>query len=453
MPFWKNLDAATAEYKAGSAYVPRTTFLGVGEKTVLKGDLGDGKKAIKEGYLGSTWVYRCVRRKQDMVAKLRWMVRTYAADGTFTDDFEHAAGMKINHMGLALPSWHNMHRATGFLSVTGNSIFGLFGPGISSDGASFDPVEFRESPRSEMRTESPVGVDPIEDDSGGVLEYKLNPPRGPAGRIKSWSPETILHVMLPSLSDTGLWGQSELEALALAVDTDAAGHQWNLDSYGAGGMPAWMMVDYSLAEGSVKKARADLEDRFRSRGRSRIPWLVGGQRDQSGKPDIELHKLGADAQEMDWLNGLGLARDEIVGGLGFHPASFSKEHTTRDNARQANRQAWEQGAFPLIEAFSAWFSMKLLTPEERLSGMVIVPDIRGVRELQEDAAIVATAFSNLVGPNKLSPADGAKVTGLTLDTDEHPEYEEPLRTLNAKPLADPGGGPPPIPDEEGTAGG
>ncbi|MCP3961281.1 MAG: phage portal protein [bacterium] len=435
MTFWQSTDAALETKAATAAYAPAASFFGgQGARTVDTSKFIDPEKAIVEGYGASTWVYRCIRRKQDMIAPLRWVVRQYAPDGAHEDLHDHPAAWKWNQPSEEWPALWNMHRAAGFLSVAGNAFFGLDGPGVEDD--SFDIEKFRDNDQSTIKVESPVGVTPRENVLGWVADYELDPPRGAA---RHWAPHSVIHVMLPALTQNGLLGMGELQALARAIDTDAAAHDWNHDSFGAGGMASWLMLDFTVTQDTIGKAVSDMEDRFRSRGRSRVPWIVEGNRDAAGKPDVELHRLGANAQELDWLNGLAFGRDEIVAGLGFHPADFSREHATRDNRRTNVKQAWEQAALPLLAQFTAWVSLKLLTPRERRDGMLLVPDLRGVRELKEDAKIVAETFDKVVGPGKLSAADGANFAGVELDLEKNPGYRDALRPLNARVVSEPAG--------------
>lgn len=418
--FWENLDskielkARTMPYTASARHVGRAG-------SAVPKDFGNGAVAIGEGYEACTWVYRCVLRKQNMVASVPWLVRTTDPDGAITEDRSHPAAVKVNNPSALFDRWYTMHRAAGFLSVVGNVFLGKAGPGADDE----DPGLWLESPGTDMRVESPVGVTPIEDGLGWIREYRVD------GK-DPWDPATMIHVMLPSLR-TPFWGMSELQALAATVDTSVAAERWNLDSFGSGGMPSFLLVDHTLTAQTVATAREQLEERFLERGRQRTPWLLPGSNlatdGQEFRSAIELHKLGMSAQEIDWLGGSNFTRDEIFVGLGFHPADASNERATHDNARSAKRQAWEEAAGPLLDAFSSWFTLRLLIRDEREAGMVVAPDLSGVRALQDGRDSRAKTFRDLTEGGMIV-LDAAKITNFEI-TDDVPEYAVPFK---AKPV-------------------
>lgn len=414
--FWKKLDSQIELKAHARPYDVSARHIGRAGSAAPK-DFGNGAVAIREGYEACTWVYRCVLRKQNMVASVPWLVRTTDPDGAITEDRSHPAAIKINNPARVFDRWYTMHRSAGFLSVVGNTFLGKSGTGAEDE----DPRDWLENPGTELRVESPVGVSPIEDGAGWIREYQAD------GR-DPWNPETVIHVMLPSLQ-TPFWGMSELQALAATVDTSVAAGRWNLDSFGSGGMPSFLMVDYTQTPDKIEQSRAQLEERFLERGRQRTPWIVPGA---NAHPDpekfrsaIELHKLGMSAQEMDWLSGAAFSRDEIFVGLGFHPADASNERATHDNARSAKRQAWEEAAGPLLDAFSSWFSLRLLAREEREAGMVVAPDLSGVRALQDGRDSRAKTFRDLT-EGGMTVLDAAKTTNFEV-TEGIPEYAVPFK--------------------------
>lgn len=413
MGFWQRLDA-TLQTKAGAAYDPSARFINSRGQAARQSEFGDGRTAITEGFERCTWVYRCVRRKMDMCASVPWLVRSYDETGAFTDDRLHPAAFIVNNPTVrAWDRVYQMSRATGFLSVTGNAPFGKYGP--SADDES--PERWRSAPGAELRLESPVGVQPIEDGAGWILRYDVD-----GGQSASWDPATIVHVMLPSLT-TQFWGMSELQALAMTIDTAVEGRRWNLDSFGSGGMPSAILVDYTVQEADLEIARGKMEEVLLRKGRQRTPLIIPGASIASGsepfKAAIELHKLGMTAQEMDWLEGSKMARDEIYVGMGFHPAEASNAASKHDNVRTADRQAWTRAAMPLLQAFSSWFTLRLLTYEERLSGMVLMPDLSEVEELKAARESVAETFFKLTRGG-LTVRDAAKVAGVEIsDLDEY----------------------------------
>lgn len=410
---------ADAERKA--AYSPRVDQLYYDDVAVST--FVDPAKAIKDGYEACSWAFMCVRRKQDMVASLnRWLVRTYDKDGNHTDNYDHPAAKVISCPSDRWPYYYNMYRAAGFLSVTGRVYFGLMGSGVSEN--EFDREKFLRASGRTMKVESPEGISPVRGSRGWVKYYKLDPPRD---GVKSWSVPSTIQVMQPGLAPDGLEGQSDFQGLARTIDGDVAAKQWNLNTLSGGGTPTTMMVDYTQSEDTLEKNRAAIDDRFLNAGKKMTPYIIPGKGmmgpNMGNRAAIELHKLGMTAQELDWLGGAGLARDEIVSGLGFHPSEFAPEETTKDTARVARTQAWERGAFPLLRCFSAWFSVKFLSREERESGSMLIPDLRDVGELYDSKDSIATAFAKLNSPGGLSVVDSAKNTGIAISN--RPEYEIP----------------------------
>lgn len=415
--FWNNLDARIELKSHATPYSVATRHVGRAGSAVPK-NFGDGAVAIREGYEACTWVYRCVLRKQNMVASVPWLVKTTDSDGTVSEDRSHPAAVKINNPARVFDRWYTMHRSAGFLSVVGNAFLGKSGTAADDE----DAGRWLASPGTEMRVESPVGVTPIEDGAGWIREYQAD------GR-DPWDPETVIHVMMPSLM-TDFWGMSELQALATTVDTSVTAGRWNLDSFGSGGMPSFLMVDYTQTPDTIQTSRDQLEERFLQRGRQRTPWLVPGANvatdGEKFRSAVELHKLGMSAEEMDWLGGAGFTRDEIFVGLGFHPADASNERATHDNARSAKRQAWEEAAGPLFDAFSSAFTLRLLSREEREGGKAVVPDLSGVRALQDGRDSRAKTFRDLT-EGGMTVLDAAKQTNFEI-TKDVPEYAVPIKS-------------------------
>lgn len=225
----------------------------------------------------------------------------------------------------------------------------------------------------------------------------------------------MCHLKLFNPSDD-LYGQSPLEAAAIAVDIHNAGGAWNKALIDNAARPSGALVYRGLpgaermSEEQFERLKAELSQAHTGAANAGRPLLLEG--------GLEWTSMSLTPAEMDFVEARRAAARDIALAFGVPPMLLGiPGDATYANYREANTAFWRQTIVPLVSkaasALSTWLSPWSDEP------LLIQPDLDAVPALSAEreafwARLEATSF--LTTPEKralagLAPASQPRTEG------------------------------------------
>jgi HK97 family phage portal protein len=203
----------------------------------------------------------------------------------------------------------------------------------------------------------------------------------------------ICHLKLFNPNDD-LYGQSPLEAAAIAVDIHNAGGAWNKALIDNAARPSGALVyrgtqgNERLSEEQFDRLKAELTNAHTGAANAGRPLLLEG--------GLEWTPMSMTPAEMDFVEARRAASRDIALAFGVPPMLLGiPGDNTYANYREANLAFWRQTILPLVNKAAATIGHWL---EPWSDGpLVVVPDLEGVPALAIDrettwARLEATSF-------------------------------------------------------------
>lgn len=349
---------------------------GYGSGQPVRGDW-DERRAIQEGYRGSTWPFTCMDRLQGACSSVPWVV--YEKRGRSRREWERQDGH---------PYEVAIENPNDFISRQ-QLISGMILT-ICCGGNSLLKVIYVTRPRELVPSElypmstafwRPVPVseyDPIRftRDREGVLKqvqwiegYKrLDRPSQPM--LEPWR---VVHAQK---LDPGswIWGGSPMRSVAPIIDMDRAMVAWNSQMPNNLMVPSGAFVDRNLkTDGQIAEKARQLQERYQSPDRARTPLVLGAGTDWL--------RMALTPVEMDWDVSREHNMIEICGAFNVSPTLFISD------AKYANLEAGkahllEMGAHDLLCLLEDAFNRSFV-PRGRRGEIYIAFDISGVPGLKD----------------------------------------------------------------------
>jgi len=153
------------------------------------------------------------------------------------------------------------------------------------------------------------------------------------------------------------YGLSALEAARLAVSSDRAMAEWNLQTFGQeNGVPAGIVsIREFVTDADFERIKRDWKTSYGGTQR-RTAFLRGG--------GIEWHDIGLSHQDLDFLKGREAHRDEILQIFGV-PTGLISDNATEANATVAERLFIERTLYPKLVRIAQKITVDLLPFWER----------------------------------------------------------------------------------------
>lgn len=153
------------------------------------------------------------------------------------------------------------------------------------------------------------------------------------------------------------YGLSALEAARLAVSSDRAMAEWNLQTFGQeNGVPAGIVsIREFVTDADFERIKRDWKASYGGTQR-RTAFLRGG--------GIEWHDIGLSHQDLDFLKGREAHRDEILQIFGV-PTGLISDNATEANATVAERLFIERTLYPKLVRIAQKITVDLLPFWER----------------------------------------------------------------------------------------
>jgi HK97 family phage portal protein len=330
----------------------------------------------REGFARNAIAYRCVR----MVAEAAASVTLNLQDG---QGGEHAFAGVFGRPNPEQSGPELMEAFYGHLQIAGNGWLEL----VTLDGIPREICALRPDRVCIIPGKSgwPAGW---EHDGNGIKRRMWR------DEAKGRSP--ICHLKLFNPNDD-LYGQSPLEAAAIAVDIHNAGGAWNKALIDNAARPSGALVfrgtqgNERLTEEQFERLKTELTNAHTGAANAGRPLLLEG--------GLEWTPMSMTPAEMDFVEARRAASRDIALAFGVPPMLLGiPGDNTYANYREANLAFWRQTILPLVNKAAATIGHWL---EPWSDGpLVAVPDLEGVPALAGDrettwARLEATSFLTL----------------------------------------------------------
>ncbi|MEN9855916.1 MAG: hypothetical protein RLZZ157_1042 [Pseudomonadota bacterium] len=330
----------------------------------------------REGYARNAIAYRCVR----MVAEAGASVALAIEDGKGNP---HAFADLLARPNPEQSGPELLEAFFGHLQIAGNGWLELVAlDGIPREICALRPDRVRIIPG---KSGWPAGW---EHDSNGI-------------KRRLWRDEAsgrapVCHLKLFNPTDD-LYGQSPLEAAAIAVDIHNAGGAWNKALIDNAARPSGALVyrggqgQERLSEDQFERLKAELTQAHTGAANAGRPLLLEG--------GLEWTPMSLSPAEMDFVEARRAASRDIALAFGVPPMLLGiPGDNTYANYREANLAFWRQTILPLVQKAAATLGHWLAPWSE--TGLKISPRLDQIPALAADqeanwARIDATGFLTL----------------------------------------------------------
>ena len=214
--------------------------------------------------------------------------------------------------------------------------------------------------------------------NGASVRFDQTPGSSPG--VTNFQPPILQLTLYNPLDD--YYGQSPLEAAAVAVDTHNAAAKWNKALLDNAARPSGALV-YDGADGAVmsdaqfERLKKELADQYQGTANAGRPLLLEG--------GLDWKAMSLSPKDMDFMEAKHAAAREIALAFGVPPMLLAiPGDNTYSNYQEANRVFWRQTVLPLANRIGAALA-QWLSPSFG-SGLSLVPDADRVEALNPDRA-------------------------------------------------------------------
>lgn len=280
------------------------------------------RKAVKDGYKASSWVYRAVSLIAGNAAAVPWVV--YGADNEAI--WDHPVSKTLARPNPHFTRQQFFELIVGWLALAGNAYIKR----VIVRGAT-----------SEMWPVSPdrIAPRPSSDPTAWIDGYEIIDEQGVKRISADYTAENVIHARLSDPANPYM-GIAPLLAAARASDLDNSAQDWNVAVMQNRAVPEGVFSFKQTMDGGLMKTVLDrIKERWSGSKRARDPMVIGA--------DASYTRLGLTPVELDYLNSRKFSREEIYIVYGVPPQlGGSQEASTYNNFATSNRIFWEATLIP-----------------------------------------------------------------------------------------------------------
>jgi len=312
------------------------------------------RKATREGYKISVYVYRAVRTIVQAASAIPWVVLD--KDGEPIENHQLTKVLKkpnIEFSGQDLIEFLIAH-----LELVGNA---LWQPIIVGNKV------------KEIWTVMPDLVKPI-------------PANAPGEWLKAWQvtsmdgsthevpPEQFVHFMQMDPGNP-YWGVGPLMAAARTIDTDNEAQDTQKISMQNRATPDGMFAHEAvLNQEQLDEATRRIREYYLAKGKRREPWVLGG--------GVKWTQLSMTPVEMDFIKSRLSNKRDIAGAFGISPIFLGDlEQSSYNNMMEARKALYEDVVIPLLDDIRSTLNLKIAP---MYGDITIAYDTSKVAALRED---------------------------------------------------------------------
>jgi len=305
-------------------------------------------EAVEEGMTSTVWVYVCATAIAQALAKLDWNAYQVGGDGAQQRlDDAHPLSVLMDQPNSYQGELAFWEQTALMLLMSGNVMtIKLY------DAVDTSRVAALQTVRSDYLT--PVPGDPRKGQPF-LLGYDWSGAAYGCG-LPRMRPQDVIHVKLPDPS-TPYWGMSPMRAGAAVVATDKAASEWNMSAMDNRVAPSGILSVVGpgkepLTDAQWNQVRQQLWDQHQRAAHAREPFVVGA--------DMNWTSLGMSAEDLDFINGRRMSREEICAL--FHvppPVVGIQDSATYNNVSEAWLRFYLDTIFPAADRFADAFTVSL----------------------------------------------------------------------------------------------
>ena len=312
------------------------------------------RRATREGYRLSIFVYRAVRTIVQAASGIPWYVEK---DGEPVEN--HPFTTTWARPNKQFSGQDNMEFLIAHLKLVGNSLL--------------QPVIINGLPR-EFWVVMPDMVKPIPSNQAGEWLKGWEVQTGD-GKTFVVPPEQFVHFMQ---FDPGnpYWGIGDLQSAARTVDTDnEAQDTQKVQLQNRSVPPGVFQFDQTLNDEQFEEASQRVREKFLQKNKRGEPWVLGG--------GYKWQQMSLTPVEMDFISSRLSNKRDIAAAFGLDPWWVGdREHSTYNNVSEARKALYEDVVIPLLDDVA--FTLNLRIAPMYGDDITIKYDLSNVSAMRED---------------------------------------------------------------------
>ncbi len=311
------------------------------------------RKATREGYKISVYVFRCVRTIVQAASAIPWVVLD--ANGEIIKG--HQLAHVLNNPNPEFSGQDMKELMIAHLELVGNALW--------------MPIIIGKQVK-EIWPVMPDLVKPIPSDKPGewLAGWQIE---GQTER-RVLPPEQFLHFMQMDPGDL-YWGTSPLIAAARTIDTDNEAQDTQKVSMQNRATPDGVFTHESvLSAEQFEEARRQIRENFLAKTKKREPWVLGA--------GAKWNQMSMTPVEMDFIASRIHNKRDIAGAFGISPIFLGDlEQSSYNNMMEARKALYEDVIIPLLDDAKSTLNLKIAP----LYGNITISyDVSKVAALRED---------------------------------------------------------------------
>jgi len=325
------------------------------------------RRATREGYKISVYVYRSIRTIVQAASAIPWVVQ----DSKGEPIEGHPLAKVLKKPNPEFSGQDLIEFLIAHLELVGNALW--------------QPITVGNQVR-EFWTVMPDLVRPI-------------PSNVPGEWLKGWEvssidghqrivpPEQFIHFMQMDPGNP-YWGTSPLLAAARTIDTDNEAQDTQKVSMQNRATPDGVFAhETPLTQEQFEEATRQVRENFLAKGKKREPWVLG-----AGAKWIQMSMTPV---EMDFIASRLHNKRDIAGAFGISPIFLGDlEQSSYNNMQEARKALYEDVVIPLLDDIKATLNLKIAP---MYGDIVIAYDTSKIAALREDYTKKVEQAKNLWG--------------------------------------------------------
>lgn len=310
------------------------------------------RKATREGYKISVYVFRSVRTIIQAASAIPWIVQ----DNKGEPIEGHPLAEVLKKPNPEFSGQDMMEFLIAHLELVGNA---LWQPIIVGGKV------------KEIWTVMPDLVSPIPSDVPGewMKGWRVT---SADGIQRDVPPEQFIHFMQVDPGNP-FWGTAPLMAAARTIDTDNEAQDTQKISMQNRGNPDGVFQAEAMTNEQYEEAARVIKERYLIKEKRRLPWVVAGAKWQ---------QMSLTPVEMDYIASRLHNKRDIAGAFGISPIFLGDlEQSSYDNMMQARKSLYEDVVIPLLDDVKSTLNLKIAP---MYGDIVISYDVSRIPALRED---------------------------------------------------------------------
>ncbi len=312
------------------------------------------RKATREGYRISPYVYRAVRVIIQAGSAIPWMIQDKEGEPILN----HPLADVLKNPNPEFSGQDLIEFLIAHLELVGNALW--------------QPIIVNGKVK-ELWPVMPDLVKPIPSDVRGewLKGWEVT---SADGRQHIVPPEQFIHFMQIDPGNP-YWGMGPLMAAARTVDTDNEAQDTQKVSMQNRGTPDGVFThEAPLTAEQFEEARRQVKETFLAKEKRREPWVLGA--------GAKWNQMSLTAVEMDFIASRLQNKRDIAGAFGISPIFLGDlEQSSYNNMAEAKKSLYEEVVIPMLDDVKSTLNLKLAP----LYGDIVISyDISRIPALRED---------------------------------------------------------------------